>query len=187
VVLGFAVLARVRPPGAALAGLVLLLGVSQGWARLAFRYETPWPEVPVSLYDRIREHDGERDDVLRAVAEAARALHGLDRPARIPFWYSYDEPLGMVFREISCTHFLRVVNEEFPSPAGPVLGGGPGSRPRWVAVLSQDPQAVFRAEAALEQLGCGARPCLWRRIHHGRIRFDLTVLEITERPACSGE
>ncbi len=162
--------------GGRLVGFLLLLAVSQGWTRLGFRYEAPWPEVPISIYDRIREHDPERTDVLCAVVETVRAVQTIDRRAETPFWFDYEEPIGLVYREIACTHFLRCVNESFPATAGPLLHGSPGQRPpRHIAILSQRPDAEAVAGQALTAFGYPSRPCLLRTIQQGRIRFQLLI------------
>jgi hypothetical protein len=180
-VAAFAVLALARPGGLAVPGFLLLLAGSQAWARSGFRYETPWPEVPPALYDRLRSHDRERFGVLGAVADVYRAVRRVDRAADLPLWYRFDEPLGLVHRQVACTHFLRCLNEDFPSTASQLLRARPsGLR---VALLSQSPQALRQAEQALAPLGLHAVPLLQRPIRRGRIAFTVTVLEVRRRGA----
>jgi hypothetical protein len=175
-VAAFAVLALVRPWGLAVPAFLLLLAGSQAWAKSGFRYEAPWPQVPVALYDRLRAHDGERSDVLRAVADAYRAVRRVDRAADLPFWYQFDEPLGLVYRELACTHFLRVVNEAFPATASDYLLGCPDGRR--LALLSQSPEAPQQAAEALASLGFRAVPLFQKAIRCGRVAFTVTVLEL---------
>jgi hypothetical protein len=175
-VAAFAVLALVRPAAAALTGFLVLLAGSQAWAKAGYRYEAPWPEVPLPLYDRIRDHDRDRFDVLRAVADVYRAVRRVDRAAQLPFWYRFEEPLGLVYRQAACTHFLRCVNEDFPATGGDLLRSG-----QRVALLSQAPEALRQAEQALAPLGLHVVPLLQKAIHYGRIRFLLTVFEIRPR------
>jgi hypothetical protein len=188
-VAAFGVLALVRPWGLAVLGFLLLLAGSQAWARSGFRYEAPWPEVPLALYDRLRAHDHERFDVLRAVADTYRAVRRVDRAADLPFWYHFDEPPGLVYREVACTHFLRCLNEGFPATASPLLQG-PTAGLR-VALLSQSPEALAQAEQALAPLGLRAVPLLRKAVRRGRIAFTVTVLElrpqgVDRRPGAAG-
>ena len=169
---------RLCRPGAALLGFVLLWSGSTCWAKAAFRYESPWPDVPADIYDRIREHDPERLDVLRAVCDAVRTVQRVGKLTRVRFWYQYDEPLGLVFREVACTNFFNRVNEHFPEITGIDPSPQGNSETPLVAVLSQDVDVFQRAQAALAPLGVSAVPRVQRRIHHRRIAFTLIVLEL---------
>ncbi|HEV3119009.1 MAG TPA: hypothetical protein VGY58_18290 [Gemmataceae bacterium] len=170
---------RLCRPGAALLGFVLLWSGSTCWAKAAFRYESPWPEVPAEIYDRIREHDPQRLDVLRAVTDTVRTVQQVEKLTRVRFWYQYDEPLGLVFREIACTNFFNRVNEHFPATTGIDLSSqGNRERPLLVAVLSQQGDVLQQVQAALAPIALSAVPRVERRIHHRRIAFTLIVLEV---------
>ncbi len=171
------VLARPRRPGLAVPAFVLLLSASGVGAKCTFRYEAPWPQVPREIYDRIRTHDRERTDLLRTVAGVVRSLGELGSPVGVHFWYHYDEPQGLVYREVACTSFLRTVGESFPDPGALVDPGRTAGGLR-VAVLSPRPDAAAQAEKTFADLGLRGRRRLTRAIHHHRIRFTLTVYDV---------
>jgi hypothetical protein len=168
-------------PAVALVGFVLLFSASQAGARAAFRYEAPWPEWPGELYDRIRYHDRQRLDVLRSVADVVRAVSELGPPAQAHYWFRYDEPLGMVYREAACTSLLRIITQDFPMPGGALLQPEHRAGGLRVAVLGERADVEGPVADSLAAVGLAGERRLKRTIHHGHIRFTLTVYDVRLR------
>jgi hypothetical protein len=182
-VLGWAALAFVRPAGWGVAAFLALALGSQGWTRSAYRYEAPWPEVPIATYDALRAHDRHRLAVLTVTGDAYRILRRAGCPADAPLWYSGDDPQGLVYREIACTHFLRRVNEQFPNPVGaPVEQWSSGDAGNLVVVLSRAGDGPGKAQAALRAFGLRAEPVLHEPVRRADVAFFVTLLRVSAAP-----
>jgi len=139
------ILVTYRSKGLLTVGL-LLFAIAQGIGKSAFRYEFAWPTVPSVIYDRVRDHEPLKSDLVLAVARTHAILKTHDPDGKIRLWYDVKEPAGLVYHSVAVASIFRNTNASFPVPDPAMI---PHEGHQVIALFSRDPDGGERAVCAL--------------------------------------
>jgi hypothetical protein len=118
-------------------------------------------------------------DLLHAVFDADQDVQRWDPRGHTPFWYHYRSPMGKVFTAVCSTYLWahRLVNYEFPAVTdAAAFAALKGKR---AFILSEDPQAVTKASAALDELGLQSHLLDEQHVAYPTIAFTISHVAIT--------
>jgi 4-amino-4-deoxy-L-arabinose transferase-like glycosyltransferase len=153
---------------ALLAGLVVTaaLGWRTGGARavLAVFFGLAVSQLLVrqegTIFRQFERHGGDGRGLFSQVGRAVTAIETFDPSENVRLWYEDGEEDGVIYDAVASAFLLcpRMINLDFPSlPAARMCDGlplGPGVP---IAVLSADPAAFAKADAAMRGVGLSAR------------------------------
>lgn len=133
-----------------------------------------------TIFWEFERHGGDGHGLYSQMGRAVGSLDTFDPSHRVRLWYDYEAEDGIVYDAVASVFLLcpNMVNLEFPALASVRMCDGallaPGVR---VAVLSADPSAFEKAEAALRNVGLSARLIRREEIPGPSRGFTITYLE----------
>ncbi|HET9225386.1 MAG TPA: glycosyltransferase family 39 protein [Thermoanaerobaculia bacterium] len=133
-----------------------------------------------TIFWEFERHGGDGHGLYSQVGRAVGSLDSFDPSHRVRLWYDYQAEDGIVYDAVASVFVLcpNMVNLEFPKLTSPLMCDGaplaPGVR---VAVLSADPAAFEKADAALRKVGFSARLIRREEIPGPSRGFAITYLE----------
>jgi hypothetical protein len=162
---------------------LLPLGLSQTVASHEFKIEYCLPPSMGFQFqgDRL---DDERLEVLQLIGRTVRSILASHPAAESYFWYDVEEPLGLLFKAIACTHCEgpRSFGMHFPLTNGHIAGTGEELRPGdTLVVLRSHAEIATTIEVVRTKLlafGLQARPESARRYKASRIEYSMIIFEI---------
>lgn len=178
--LGLGVLATCRTGAlSALAIIALFIAIPATIASHTFaaRKTLPGTEFFKETTDARRE-PYQPTDVLCSVVDADKVLQEWDPAAQARFWYHARAPMGKVCTAVCSTYLwgYRLVNVEFPALVDPsAFRRLKGQR---VVILSADPDALVKANAAMQELGLKAHLLAEKRIEYPSIAFTMSYIAV---------
>ncbi len=168
-----------------------LLSLSQVIAGSGFKTEFCVPPSLGFLF-RGNRFDRNRADLLRMVAATTRSALEFEPTGDACFWYDINEPLGLVFKAIVCTHcnHLRNLGPYFPDTNGRLMFTGERLSPgRKIIVLRSFPDAnrSFQvASQALHNVGLEAKLVAIRHFEASSMSYSMIVMELDPSMAAAG-
>ncbi|HWM89759.1 MAG TPA: hypothetical protein VN493_03230 [Thermoanaerobaculia bacterium] len=146
-----------------------------------------------SIFWEFERHDSDGRGLFMQMSQAVRAIERFDPSHNARIWYGSGEKDGFIYDAVASAFLLcpRMINLDFPKlPDARMCDGielGPGVP---VAVLSADPAAFEKADAAIRGIGLSARFLAREEITGPSRGFAITYLRTECSPAsgngCTG-
>lgn len=133
-----------------------------------------------TIFWEFMRHDYDGYGLYSQMGRAVGSLDSFDPSHHVRLWYDYEAEDGIVYDAVASVYLLcpNMVNLEFPALSSAQMCDGvplaPGVR---VAVLSADPAAFQKADAALRRIGLSARLIRREEIPGPSRGFTITYLE----------
>jgi len=132
-----------------------------------------------TIFRQFERHGGDGRGLYSQLTRAVRAIEAFDPSHDVRLWYDYDAEDGVVYDAVASAFLLcpRMINLGFPDlPDARMCDGAPLGPGVPIAILSADPSAFEKADAALRGVGLSAR-LLGREVIPGPSRgFTITYL-----------
>jgi hypothetical protein len=187
--LGLAVVAF-RRPGTLSCTAIIFLFISMPGYVAWHTFGVPKALSGTEFVKQVRPTAGEHSkaaDILRSVFDADKVVRRWDPAGQAHFWYRFRAPMGEVYDAVCSTYLwgYRLVNVEFPALVDPAAFVRlKGQR---VVILSADPEALVKANAAMESVGLEAQLLAEERIDYPSVAFTMSYVAIkragfTEQP-----
>jgi hypothetical protein len=142
-----------------------------------------------SIFWEFERHDSDGRGLFLQMSQAVLAIERFDPSANARLWYSSGEEDGQIYDAVASAFLLcpRILNLGFPNLPDARMCDGVQLGPEVpVAILSADPAAYEKADAALRRIGLSAR-FLGREEIEGPSRgFAITYLKTACPPASEG-
>ena len=128
----------------------------------------------------VRQQRDTMHDRFLMVYDANAALEPYNRDGELRFWYNLQEPLGPTFLGIASLHLwtYRLISDSFPKLIDPISRTETPVAGRTIALLTQDDDAMSKADDALKLKGQVAQLLFSDRVQRGNQGFNVFVIKV---------
>jgi len=128
----------------------------------------------------VRQQRDIMHDRFLMVYDANAALQPYNHDGELRFWYNRNESLGPTFLGIASLHLwgYRLISDLFPSLIYPQSGTESPVAGRTIALLTQDDDALWKADDTLQQKGQRAEVLFRRRVQRRDQSFNVFVIKV---------